>query len=618
VQLLAEHLLNVNASRQSQPTASPEFRANLEANVSDAIANLPKLVTGIDVNVKFDGIHSIEFTQETAVFDFLGIDLVHGWIPDPHEPAAAVLDARSYNDVVLRIVSALGQNATPNALSPASSRRFSGLNGSAGAPTASAQPTHSSQADGKPIPSPHKEIDAETLSAALRSTLTVSLPDATLSPASEGPGSSLPTGESGVSVSRDSVSSAINAMLGEVVKDAFRTPVASSNGRKSSAAETPSGAQSCCTSAAGQQHGDHHRDLQHRAEPIEGNEAVSSLAAPGSSENHAAAPEAAVRVPDLIDLGDDSALTAPTVAADSSFGLSRASPEEDMGGTEENNGSPPELPINQINSSDEGPRAPPPSAAHTSADLSSLVNRASGDRAAATSDGRVDAPNTVEQVDTARLHEAWLMRDFLEANSSQLTFRGLTALVEGLQDGQLAVLFRNNHFNVLLRYKHGLYILVTDQGYLYEPDVVWEHLCDVGGDTQLLAWNLKPFTPHAAVASEARGDDVPRTSGAAVSGPTDYSTQGIRNDVYAASADADFALAMQLQAEEEERAAAAEDQRRASAAAAAARQRDEEEHRRRQATASGRQRQAYSTGAASEAELGERRRRKRTSDCSVM
>ena len=39
--------------------------------------------TGVDVNVRFTGIDSFEFTDEVAVFDLLGMQLVHGWLVDP-------------------------------------------------------------------------------------------------------------------------------------------------------------------------------------------------------------------------------------------------------------------------------------------------------------------------------------------------------------------------------------------------------------------------------------------------------------------------------------------------------------------------------------------------------
>ena len=39
---------------------------------------------------------------------------------------------------------------------------------------------------------------------------------------------------------------------------------------------------------------------------------------------------------------------------------------------------------------------------------------------------------------------------------------------QGLKPRQLAVLFRNNHFNTLFKFEDALYVLVTDQGYLHE------------------------------------------------------------------------------------------------------------------------------------------------------
>jgi len=37
-----------------------------------------------------------------------------------------------------------------------------------------------------------------------------------------------------------------------------------------------------------------------------------------------------------------------------------------------------------------------------------------------------------------------------------------------LKARQLAILFRNNHFNTLFKFDDALYLLVTDQGYLHE------------------------------------------------------------------------------------------------------------------------------------------------------
>ena len=52
-----------------------------------------------------------------------------------------------------------------------------------------------------------------------------------------------------------------------------------------------------------------------------------------------------------------------------------------------------------------------------------------------------------------------------------------------MKDGQLAVFFRNNHFSTLCKENSVLYLLVTDQGFLHQPQVVWETLDNIQGDT---------------------------------------------------------------------------------------------------------------------------------------
>ena len=64
--------------------------------------------------------------------------------------------------------------------------------------------------------------------------------------------------------------------------------------------------------------------------------------------------------------------------------------------------------------------------------------------------------------------DAYLIQAFLDNTSSQLTHHGLVSLHAGLKANQLAVFFRNNHFNTLFKYNDALYILVTDLGYLHE------------------------------------------------------------------------------------------------------------------------------------------------------
>ncbi|VDM29397.1 unnamed protein product [Toxocara canis] len=49
--------------------------------------------------------------------------------------------------------------------------------------------------------------------------------------------------------------------------------------------------------------------------------------------------------------------------------------------------------------------------------------------------------------------ESCILADFLESNASQLTVYGLFELNAALSDGQIAVLFRNNHFHTLYKHK---------------------------------------------------------------------------------------------------------------------------------------------------------------------
>lgn len=51
--------------------------------MADAVTVLPKLATGLDVNVRFTGVSDFEYTPECSVFDLLGVPLYHGWLVDP-------------------------------------------------------------------------------------------------------------------------------------------------------------------------------------------------------------------------------------------------------------------------------------------------------------------------------------------------------------------------------------------------------------------------------------------------------------------------------------------------------------------------------------------------------
>ncbi|XP_051896479.1 ubiquitin carboxyl-terminal hydrolase MINDY-2 isoform X2 [Pristis pectinata] len=78
--------------------------------------------------------------------------------------------------------------------------------------------------------------------------------------------------------------------------------------------------------------------------------------------------------------------------------------------------------------------------------------------------------------------EGYVAEQFLNNSATQLTYHGLCELISTVEEGELCVFFRNNHFSTMTKCKGQLYLLVTDQGFLTEEKVVWESLHNVDGD----------------------------------------------------------------------------------------------------------------------------------------
>ncbi|KAL7488648.1 hypothetical protein ACHAW6_014245 [Cyclotella cf. meneghiniana] len=77
-----------------------------------------------------------------------------------------------------------------------------------------------------------------------------------------------------------------------------------------------------------------------------------------------------------------------------------------------------------------------------------------------------------------------IIHDFLTATGHQLTYHGLEQLHNHLSEDALCVFFRNNHFATLTKHDGTLYLLVTDLGYAHAPEIVWEKLDVIDGDTE--------------------------------------------------------------------------------------------------------------------------------------
>jgi ubiquitin carboxyl-terminal hydrolase MINDY-1/2 len=92
-----------------------------------------------------------------------------------------------------------------------------------------------------------------------------------------------------------------------------------------------------------------------------------------------------------------------------------------------------------------------------------------------------------------------IVQDFLEETSHQLTYTGLAELTQRIKEGDMCVFFRNNHFATITKFENTLYLLVTDLGYANHPDIMWEKLDDINGDTEYFDETFKRTKQHVNI-----------------------------------------------------------------------------------------------------------------------
>ena len=95
-----------------------------------------------------------------------------------------------------------------------------------------------------------------------------------------------------------------------------------------------------------------------------------------------------------------------------------------------------------------------------------------------------------------------LIQTFLDHSSHQLTQYGLSVLYEHLAENELCVFFRNNHFATLTKHEGLIYLLVTDLGYANVPNVVWEKIDVIDGDTEYVDAGFSRPAPHAELTAQ--------------------------------------------------------------------------------------------------------------------
>ncbi|KAL8964975.1 MAG: hypothetical protein Q9183_004103, partial [Haloplaca sp. 2 TL-2023] len=181
------------------------------------------------------------------------------------------------------------------------------------------------------------------------------------------------------------------------------------------------------------------------------------------------------------------------------------------------------------------------------------------------------------------LEDIGSVKYFLTSSPTQLTDYGLDTIIETLESGTMAILFRNDHFSTLYKEPRSrrIFTLVTDLGYAGHDEVVWESLVDISGEgSEFFSGDFRPVGNNVknpsrrSTGAGATGDNAGWTTvsrsgdhgrtrnslpagtqndGAAIS--TTFSNLSVdepQNMGTTEQQDHDLALAMMLQEEEED------------------------------------------------------------------
>ncbi|KAF8032937.1 hypothetical protein BT93_D1737 [Corymbia citriodora subsp. variegata] len=525
--LVADRLIDSNSNINNKDAG---YVKNQQQNIADAIDLLPRLATGIDVNIKFRRIDDFEFTRECAIFDLLDIPLYHGWIVDPQDDAAMAIGSKSYNTLMGELVAlesrmmdqehkedsgedcvdfaaaataALGVpspslskvssfDGSPRSVSDTQSARkgdleeeaelmralklseVEGLDSSSNS-LITGNGTCSNSSDFDNGSCPQNSVHADALDR-LQDSSGVENVSCQLEP---------PLVVADITLTDENYPVTARTCLGEVAPSSFKTDVADHIHHSKHAETGEAAIQDDLIDLRDFESGQVEKASVLSPVKLDGvldessilslqlNEKVDKLASPVYSTeaaDHQTGCEAAkfLRV------------SVPNVDSDSSSGkLQHADVAEPF--TPSMDGSEPIY---------EGEECILDSGTAACEDREPIyegevVLAKQADKAT------VDAYNVSGDEMTPQQGE--FVRNFLKSNASQLTFNGLFKLQEGLKERELCVFFRNNHFSTMFKYEGQLYLLATDQGYINQPDLVWEELSEVNGDTSFKTSNFKEF-----------------------------------------------------------------------------------------------------------------------------
>eukprot|EP00756_Hemistasia_phaeocysticola_P018253 Hpha_TRINITY_DN15583_c3_g3::TRINITY_DN15583_c3_g3_i1::g.103995::m.103995 len=148
------------------------------------------------------------------------------------------------------------------------------------------------------------------------------------------------------------------------------------------------------------------------------------------------------------------------------------------------------------------------------------------------------------------IRKAFVAEQFLSQTAGQLTYTGLIELCRVVEEGELVILFRNNHFSTLTKFQNRLFCLLTDVGYADMPEAVWELLAEIDGDMRIVNSQFqvpKDFgrQGNIMVAIDQRAGSGENSS------QLEADARERQQRQQQEQSDADLALALNLQREEE-------------------------------------------------------------------
>ncbi|KAH1080365.1 hypothetical protein J1N35_020126 [Gossypium stocksii] len=508
--LVAERLIDSNSNVDNKDAGYVE---NQLRNIADAIDLLPRLATGIDVNIKFRRTDDFEFTSECAIFDLLDIPLYHGWIVDPQDyETASAVGSKSYNAIMEELVALEARNM--EVLRKSSSGDCvdfaAATTATLGVPSPCLLKTKSFDE------SPHslsgqkilRKGDLDEEAELLR---VLKLSEAELQNSVSDPGSSHERSCSKNLVSVDTLEGEKgvenpNLQRTEPTLSDNCTSLSNDSGSKT-CSETLKSEESQKTDGINQHQSSYIKsgeiNLSDDVAENKGNGAEELLQVEGALPVYLAKDIASINGNNTeilqgvqkIEIQSDSTtdthdipdhVNGCLIVKVSSVPLQNAGPDSSSGRIHHAN-------VPQSEPIYEGEECIAGSAT-TATTYENQEPMYEGEAILAKQvDQRAVDDCNVRSKDEITPQQGELIGNFLKNNASQLTFYGLFCLQDGLKERELCVFFRNNHFSTMFKYNGELYLLATDQGYLNQPNLVWEKLNEVNGDTLFMTGSFKEF-----------------------------------------------------------------------------------------------------------------------------